>query len=30
LLSLFTQTDMTGKKVEVERFEDGSYGLTIS
>lgn len=30
LLPLFTQTDMTGKTVEVERFEDGSYALSIS
>jgi hypothetical protein len=30
LLPLFTQTDMTGKKVEIARFEDNSYALTIS
>lgn len=30
LLPLFTQTDMTGKNVKVERFEDGSYALTIA
>lgn len=30
LLPLFTQTDMTHKKVAVERFEGGSYALAIS
>jgi hypothetical protein len=30
LLPLFAQTDMTHKKVDVERFEDGSYALTIA
>ena len=30
LLPLFAQADMTDKKVEVERFEDGTYALTIS
>lgn len=30
LLPLFAQRDMTGKKVEVERFDDGRYSLTIA
>jgi hypothetical protein len=29
LLPLFSQTDMTHKRVDIERFEDGSYALTI-
>jgi len=30
LLSLFVKTDMTGRKLEIERFADDSYALTIS
>lgn len=30
LSPLFRQTDMTGKSLEMERFEDGEYELTIS
>lgn len=26
---LFRQADMTGKRLEIERFEDGTYALTI-
>ncbi|WP_418061517.1 phospholipase D-like domain-containing protein [Pimelobacter simplex] len=30
LLGLFAKKDMTGRKVTVERFEDGTYAFTIS